>query len=76
MTWYVVCDMTHMIEGDEDLNNPHLRIWTVSQNPDIPGWNTDGGHHGYGLSQSEAHTLAGSANSWDQYRSREAFNRR
>lgn len=34
------------------------RKWTVSPRPGISGWNTDGGHDGYGLLEEEAKYLA------------------
>jgi hypothetical protein len=38
------------------------KVWTVSLQPDAPGWNTDGGTSGYGMSEGYARFLAESAN--------------
>lgn len=32
--------------------------WTVSTDPKAPGWNTDGGHPGYGISKADAELIA------------------
>lgn len=49
---FVVCDPMAVDPAPED------RIWTISVNPKIPGWNTDGGHHGYGLTKADAEEIA------------------
>lgn len=38
------------------------RIWTVSTSPDGPGWETDCGCPGYGLTYAHAKFLADAAN--------------
>lgn len=53
--WFVVCDK----DSDQD---PEGRIWTVSHSANEPGWNTDSGFPGYGLTKKEADELAFGAN--------------
>ena len=53
--WYVVAE-----DPDAD---PSDRVWTVSRQVDEAGWNTDGGHEGYGLTKAQATELADGANS-------------
>ena len=38
------------------------RVWTVSRNPDEPGWITDGSYDGYGLTWADATELMEAAN--------------
>lgn len=48
---------------DVDLYPPEKeRVWTVSRDPEKPGWNTDGGYEGYGLTRKEAEYLCNAAN--------------
>jgi hypothetical protein len=42
--------------------NPRDHVWTVSKNKDMPGWDTDSGCDGYGLTRVEADFLAAAAN--------------
>ena len=58
-TWYVVCDRYCSREGEERDN---AKVWTVSNNPNETGWETDCGYPGYGLVRSDAEFLAASAN--------------
>ena len=53
MTWYAVA-----LRCDAD---PAERVWTLSENPDKTGWETDGGYDGYGLTKEKATTLADAA---------------
>jgi hypothetical protein len=52
--WYVV---TVAVDPE-----PEERVWTVSRDPDRPGWETDGGYPGYGLTRAEAEELVAAAN--------------
>lgn len=54
--WYVVVDAAAGNPKEED------EIWTVSQEKNKPGWYTDGGYPGYGLTKAQATTLADAAN--------------
>lgn len=58
MTWYVVC---HRLAEDPQ---PDDEIWTLSRDPDQPGWNTDCGFPGYGLTKADAQELAEAANAF------------
>lgn len=51
--WYVVCDSLCEDQGEE-----HSACWTLSRDPNKPGWKTDGGRDGYGLTYADAHELA------------------
>ncbi len=53
--------------------NPHKReaIWTLSRNPDVPGWETDAAYAGHGLTPRQAKELADAANNaWTYSRAR------
>jgi hypothetical protein len=65
MAWFVVADPDADVEAKAD---PHARIWTLSQEPDQPGWNTDCGHEGYGMRRDDAEFLAECANAkeWER----------
>ena len=54
--WYVVSCT------DWGPSLPEERVWTLSRCLDKPGWNTDGGCDGYGLTKSDADFLAAAAN--------------
>lgn len=54
--WHVVVDPMCKYPS------PEKAIWTLSCDPNIPGWNTDGGYEGYGLAKDIADFLAESAN--------------
>ena len=56
MTWYVVVD------PDATDPAPDEKIWTISKNPGEPGWNTDSGFRGYGLTKADAEVLVAAAN--------------
>ena len=46
-----------MNEKDIEKNNAESadeQIWTISENPDETGWETDSGHSGYGLTKEQA----------------------
>lgn len=53
--WYVVAQWP-------DMTDPEDTVWTVSRDPNVPGWNTDGGYPGYGLTKADAEELAQAAN--------------
>jgi hypothetical protein len=55
--------------GEETLNG-HQRDgdWTLSTDPETPGWNHDGGYPGYGLSAANAAFVALAVNSYDAMR--------
>lgn len=40
--------------------------WTVTQDPDKDGWETDGGLPGYGLTERKAKFLAAAANAYEK----------
>lgn len=52
--WYVV--------GDAFADDKNEAYWTLSQNPNKPGWETDSAQPGYGLTYAQAKTLADAAN--------------
>lgn len=56
MTWYVVCGDYRYDEDNHEQN------WTLSNDIELPGWCTDGGHYGYGLPYSVAKFLCDAAN--------------
>ena len=56
MRWYVVVD-----DNCTD-PQPDNAVWTVSRNPNKPGWETDSGFDGYGLTKDEAEELANALN--------------
>jgi hypothetical protein len=44
-------------------------VWTISRDPTMPGWETDGGYAGYGLTWKAATELADAANAaWEARR--------
>ena len=59
MTWYVVAEPKSAFDGYPD---PTDQVFTVSKDPNKPGWDTDSGCEGYGLTQPEADFLAAAAN--------------
>lgn len=62
LRWYVVCD-----EYASDKSKKAL-VWTVSRDH-RPGWNTDCGCLGYGLTHADATELADAANAkWRETR--------
>lgn len=58
--WYVVAGGYYYADEHPA---PEDEIWTVSREPDRAGWNTEGGHAGYGLTKAQADELADAANS-------------
>ena len=58
MTWYVVAER-HPLDGYPD---PMDQVFTVSKDPNKPGWDTEFRCEGYGLTQPEADFLAAAAN--------------
>ena len=60
MTWYAVCDED--CSYDEGAERDREKVWTVSTDPKEPGWNTDSGYPGYGLTRDIAEFLAKAAN--------------
>lgn len=54
--WYVV-----QCEYASDTSKA-CRNWTVSRDPNKPGWETDCGYPGYGLTYAQAKELADAAN--------------
>ena len=57
--WYVVIDRDASYTGPDD------RVWTVSKDPNKPGWETDCGYQGYGLTKADAEFLVSAANILD-----------
>jgi hypothetical protein len=64
--WYVVVDSW---AREENYDNA---IWTVSDKPDEPGWETDSGYPSYGLLKAEAEELANAANEAPELRAENA----
>jgi hypothetical protein len=71
MTWYALpgghkgrspAELTRDIERAGLRDDSEAWVWTVSRHPLNPGWNTDGGYPGYGLSKEDAEFLAAAAN--------------
>jgi hypothetical protein len=60
MPWYVVAEHPDF-DGADDVN-----IWTVSQDPDRAGWDTDSSYPRYGLPRSAAQFLVDAANEKEQ----------
>ncbi len=59
MTWYVIAEYRHLPVKDDDT------VWTVSEDQTKPGWETDGGYTGYGLTKAKAQHLATAANLYE-----------
>lgn len=55
-------DRWFVVPGADDRLDPEAETWTVSLNPDKPGWETDMGCPGYGLTKALAEELAEAAN--------------
>ena len=55
--WYVTVN-----KNSDHADDPDVRVWTVSRDPDDTGWETDGGFPGYGLTKHDAEELANAAN--------------
>jgi len=55
--WYI---HTERKWDDEPLES--MEVWTVTKTEGVPGWVTDGGYPGYGLTKAEAQFLADAAN--------------
>jgi hypothetical protein len=61
--WYVVSERDS--DSNDDQNTSGDLVWTLSRDPRTPGWNTDSGFPGYGLSKTDADELARAANTLD-----------
>lgn len=61
MTWYVVAEDRSWRE-DTPEEEAEAKVWTLSEDPDECGWNTDGGFNGYGLTKAKAQFLCDAAN--------------
>jgi hypothetical protein len=59
MKYHVVCDKSDN-SALETYDNE--AIWTISRDPNKPGWRTDGAYPGYGLTLAEAEWLVAAAN--------------
>ncbi len=59
MTWHIHVDRDDRYFGDDPDNE---RWWTITQYPGQPGWNTDSGFPGYGLTKAAAQFLRDAAN--------------
>jgi len=57
MTWHVV-KSGYCSSADED----DAAVWTVSEEPNKTGWETDSGQDGYGLTKARARFLCDAAN--------------
>jgi hypothetical protein len=47
---------------DKDVHRDDEKVFTVSTDPNKPGWETDGGYDGYGLTKAQAQFLVDAAN--------------
>jgi hypothetical protein len=47
---------------EKDVHEDHEKVFTVSNDPNEPGWDTDGGYDGYGLTKAQAQFLVDAAN--------------
>ncbi len=56
--WYVVRESS----CSSDIDDEDEKVWTLSHDPNEPGWNTDSGYGGYGLTYKLARELADAAN--------------
>lgn len=61
MPWFAVCNFGVCDADSADIVDDR-QLWTVTQNPTVPGWDTDGGCEGYGLTKAEADFLVAAAN--------------
>jgi hypothetical protein len=64
--WYVVAETTkekelELFKGRDEDGRPY-EVWTLSLDPETPGWNTDSAYNGYGLTYDLAKELADAAN--------------
>jgi hypothetical protein len=62
MVWFVVAD-----PYCNYLDDPEACVWTLSEDPAQPGWRTDSGAAGYGLTKARAQFLADCANDRGSY---------
>ena len=62
MTWYAVTwrDGLHRVYEADD------KVWTISEDPENPGWETDGGCYGYGITRALAERIARLLNEDDE----------
>ena len=58
--WYAVCDENCSYDKGDERNMAN--VWTVSRDQFKPGWCTDSGFPGYGLTRADAEFLAAAAN--------------
>lgn len=61
MTWFIVAEDRAWREETEE-QAAQVEVWTLSRDPNVCGWNTDGGYDGYGLTKSDAQFLCDAAN--------------
>ena len=57
LRWYVVRDKS----CSSDIDDEEAAVWTLSRVPGEPGWETDSGFSGYGLTYADARELADGA---------------
>ncbi len=50
--------------------NPEHDVWTISQDPNECGWETDGGYYGYGLTKEKAAYIVGVLNDHEAIKDR------
>lgn len=62
--WHVVCSDYATTPAKRE------RIWTISRKAKTPGWETDAGFSGYGLTWKHATELADAANAAHDKRSK------
>jgi hypothetical protein len=69
--WYAVCDEgCSYSKGSE---RDEAEIWTVSADPEAPGWSTDSGSPGYGLTRADAEFIVAAANEAEKRSVRREF---
>lgn len=63
-------DMKHRwtIKQDREISeqNDEIHSWTITNNPDKNGWNTDGGFDGYGLPKELAQWICNILNNYEK----------
>lgn len=60
--WHVVTDLYEPAHAGLVPPIEEMRVWTLSKDPLFPGWNTDSGKEGFGLTKTDAQFLADAAN--------------
>jgi len=50
------------LDGNQDVNEKDKSCWSITTNPDYPGWNTDSAYYGYGLPKELAQWICDQLN--------------